>query len=98
MKNNIKKYREINNITRNELAKKLDISPIVLESWEKFNGCPSIEQAQKISSIFNISIDLLFKDKVNRKNIEQLKKDHKQIVYGVYDSFISMNKQRRKQK
>lgn len=55
----IKKYREINKLTRNQLAEKIGISPSALANYENNNRVPSVDILIKLSDILNVSVDLL---------------------------------------
>lgn len=55
----IKLYREINHLTQNELAAKLNICRQTLSSYERSNTLPDIIMLWKIADILHISIDQL---------------------------------------
>lgn len=58
--NRIKKLREENNITQEELAKKLELSSKgIVSMYEKGDRKPSLEILVKLSEIFNCSIDYI---------------------------------------
>lgn len=62
---NIKKYRQFNNMTQEELSKKLEIAPNTLSNYENGNREPNSDIISKIADIFNISIDELYGRKYN---------------------------------
>ena len=55
----IAKLRKENNITQEELAKKLDVSAQAVSKWEN-GGSPDLEMLPKIADYFDVSIDYLF--------------------------------------
>lgn len=69
--NRIKQLREENNITQEELAKKLDLtSKGIVSMYEKEDRKPSLEVLIKLSEIFNCSIDyILCKTEKRTSNI-----------------------------
>ncbi len=62
---NIKKYRQLNGLTQEELSKKLEIAPNTLSNYENGNREPSNDIISRIADIFNISIDELYGRKFN---------------------------------
>lgn len=71
---NIKKYRKIKKLSRNNLAKKIDISSSTLAGYENGYRLPNIEILMQISNELDISIDSLCNNKTNLKEIDQLNK------------------------
>jgi transcriptional regulator with XRE-family HTH domain len=57
--NTIKELRKANNLSQNQLAKKLNISKRTIEDWESGRRNPSDYNYKKLSSFFNVPIDLL---------------------------------------
>ena len=55
----IAKLRKENNITQDELAKKLDVSAQAVSKWEN-GGAPDLELLPRIADYFGVSIDYLF--------------------------------------
>ncbi len=69
--NRIKELREENNITQEELAKKLKLSSKgIVSMYEKEDRKPSLEVLVKLSEIFNCSIDYIL-GKSDIRNPEQ---------------------------
>lgn len=56
---NLKKIRQDNNLTQEELAKKIDTSRSNIANYENDKNMPSIDILEKLSEIFNCSIDYL---------------------------------------
>lgn len=72
---NIKRLRQENNMTQEELAKLLCVSMQSVSRWENKLNYPDIILLPKISKIFNVSVDYLLgiKDERNINNEKQEK-------------------------
>lgn len=71
--NRIKQLREENNITQEELAKKLNLaSKGIISMYEKEDRKPSLEILMRLSEIFDCSIDYIL-GKSNIRNPEDYK-------------------------
>lgn len=64
----IKKYRENNNISQDELALKIFVSRQTISNWENNKSCPDIKSLSMLSNIFNVSLDDFIKG-----NIDEMK-------------------------
>lgn len=71
--NNFKKIRQENEMTQEELAKKINTSRSNIANYENDKNMPSIEILNKLSEIFNCSIDYLL-GKSDVRNPYELKK------------------------
>lgn len=71
--NILKKIRLDNNLTQEELAKKINTSRSNIANYENNKNMPSIEILDKLSEIFNCSTDYLL-GKSDIKNLDDLKK------------------------
>lgn len=60
MKNNLKIYRAIENITQQELANKLEVTRQTIVAIENNKYDPSLSLAFKIAEFFNVKIEDLF--------------------------------------
>lgn len=60
MKNNIKIERAINNLTQEELAKKVSVSRQTINAMEANKYVPSTVLALKIGKVFGKSVEELF--------------------------------------
>lgn len=60
MKNKIKVERAINNLTQEELAKKVSVSRQTINAMEANKYVPSTVLAIKIAKIFNKSVEEIF--------------------------------------
>lgn len=59
MKLKIKAVREVMNITRTELATKLDVEEQILKEWEEGTKIPSIDEFVEIAEALSCSLDAL---------------------------------------
>ena len=66
-KEKLKKYRNLGNLTQEELAAKLYISRTLLTKWESGNIYPGKEHIFKLSEILNVDIRKLLTKKEMRK-------------------------------
>ena len=55
----LKRLRQRNNISQDELAKKLNVKQYVISSWEIERSEPNIEQIKFLSTYFNVPTDYL---------------------------------------
>lgn len=62
MKNRIKEYRKIYNISQVDLAKTLHVSNATISSWEVNRTEPTMHQVLSLTKIFGCSIEDLFID------------------------------------
>lgn len=62
---NIKKLREERNISQYALAKMLGISQQAIDQWERSKTSPRRKTLEKISSMFNVSVDEIFNGSSN---------------------------------
>ena len=72
--NNLVELRKKNNMTQNDLAKKLKYSDNTISRWEHAEITPSIETLQKISELYNISIEDIIKENIT-ENIKENNKN-----------------------
>ena len=66
----LESIRKQANMTQIDLAEKLDVSRQAITKWENGKGFPDIDNLQKLSSIFSITIDELINYKVETINYE----------------------------
>ena len=67
--NILKKLRQENNLTQDELAKKINTSRSNIANYENDKNMPSVDILEKLSHTFNCSTDYLM-GKTNKKNID----------------------------
>ena len=57
----IKKFREQQKISQEELALKIFVSRQTISNWETNKSCPDIKSLITLSNIFNVSLDNFIK-------------------------------------
>ncbi|MGQ2375290.1 helix-turn-helix domain-containing protein [Companilactobacillus zhachilii] len=57
----LKKYRQQENLTQKQLAMKLNVSDKTISSWETNRTYPDISLLINLSSVLNVSLDELLK-------------------------------------
>ena len=58
----LKKLRNDNQLTQDELAEKIYVTRTAISKWETDKGYPSIDSLKQLSNLFHISIDELISD------------------------------------
>ncbi len=58
--NKLSYFREKNELTQRELAKKLQVSNATIAMWETAQRNPTLGKARQLSQIFNVSIEEIF--------------------------------------
>lgn len=71
--NKIKKYREINKISQEELADKLFVSRQTISNWETNKFYPDIKSLSMMSNIFDVTLDEFIEGDINemKKKVEE---------------------------
>ena len=62
---NIRKYRELNKLTQEKLADKLDVSFQAVSSWERDEYKPDTDKLIRLAEVFNVSVSSLVEDRKN---------------------------------
>ncbi len=57
---NIKKYREASNLTQEQLAQRLNISPQAVSKWERGENMPDCASLSDLADALGVSLDRLF--------------------------------------
>ena len=70
----IRKYREENHITQQELADKLYVSKQAISKWENDKSLPDISMYPTIACLLNITVDELMGNEVNKNKLTLNKK------------------------
>ena len=65
----IKKYREKQNISQDELALKVFVSRQTISNWETNKSYPDIKSLTMLSNIFHVSLDDFIKDGIKEMRI-----------------------------
>ena len=68
----IKKARMAKNLTQEDLAEKVGVTRQTISKWELEETAPDINQAKKLSKIFNISLDELTNNDLNNVLVEKI--------------------------
>lgn len=68
----IKSYRESKNMTQNEIANILDVSPATVSKYESGALEPNIESLKRLAELFEISIDGLLNDEEDKFDISKI--------------------------
>ena len=79
----LRKYRRERDLTQEQLAEKIGISPQSVSKWERGDGYPDITMLPKIANFFGISIDTLLgnDEAAKEEDIEQFYEK----LNGMYD-------------
>ncbi len=69
----LKKLRNDNGLTQEQLANKIFVTRTAVSKWETGNGYPDIDSLKQLSQLFNISLDQLISDNdiVNKKLLDE---------------------------
>ena len=70
--NKIMTLRKKNNLSQEDLAEKVGVTRQTISKWELEETTPDINQAKKLSMIFNVSLDELVNNDVNSILIEKV--------------------------
>ena len=70
----LQKIRKENNITQEGLADKLNVSRQAVSKWESGQAYPDTEKLIQISKIFNVSLDELINDNIDKNSVKEDKK------------------------
>lgn len=77
----LKKIRQDNNLTQEELAKKIDTSRSNIANYENNKNMPSIEILDKLSKLFNCSTDYLL-GKSDVRNPEKININDADVAFA----------------
>lgn len=82
---NLKELRLANNMSQDELAKKVGVCRQAISKWELGISLPEIEHISILAKIFNTSIDSLVDNEIsnNVNNDEELGKTDRRFKYFV---------------
>lgn len=78
----IKKYRQEQNLSQEELADKIFVTRQTISNWENDKNYPDVKSLVMLSSLFGISLDILvkgdieeMKEQIKEKDIAELNRD-----------------------
>lgn len=86
--NILKKIRQDNNMTQEELAKKINTSRSNIANYENNKNMPSIDILNKLSKLFNVSTDYLL-GKSDIRNPEEI--DNSKINVAFSSGYDGLN-------
>lgn len=75
--NKITELRKQSNLSQEELAEKVGVTRQTISKWELEETTPDINQAKKLSNIFNISLDELTNNNVSNILVEKVSNTEK---------------------
>ena len=68
----IKELRNANGLTQKDLSEKLNVTPQAVSRWESDEVEPSVDTIRQMATIFNVTIDELFGNKVEPTVVEKI--------------------------
>ena len=78
----IKKYRMEMNFSQEELSEKIFVSHQTISNWENNKNYPDVKSLLLLSSLFNVSLDILIKgdleemkEQIKKEGIDKFKRD-----------------------
>lgn len=75
----IAELRRGKNITQDEMAEKLNVTPQAVSKWENDISCPDIMLLPKIAQMLSVSVDELLSD-APKKNVEFVPEDKRKNI------------------
>ena len=82
--NNIKKYRQKQKMTQDELAEKLNVTRQAVSNWETGKTQPDIDTLAQIAEVFDISIEeLIYEEKKTKIEVVKEGSGKAGINFGV---------------
>ena len=82
----IKKLREQQKISQEELALKIFVSRQTISNWETNKSCPDVKSLITLSDIFNVSLDNFIKDDIKemREVVEKATIKNFNVISGAF--------------
>ena len=82
----IKKFREQQKISQEELALKIFVSRQTISNWETNKSCPDVKSLITLSDIFNVSLDNFIKDDIKemREVVEKATIKNFNVISGIF--------------
>ncbi len=81
---NIKKYRNLNNLSQQDLAESLFISRQAVSKWENGSSVPDIKTIKKLADLFEITTDELMGEAASIKS-------HRDVPFKLIYGLVIMN-------
>ena len=84
----MRKYRRDRDMTQEELAQKIGISPQAVSKWERAEGLPDVTMLPKIAGFFGVTIDALlgYDEVTEQEDMEVYFREHGKI-HGTQERF-----------
>ena len=97
---NIKRIREMQNLSQRELAKRLGVANTSYFAWEQGTSKPKQANLDKLSQVLHVTLDELLKDKASEllQTFNQLTDDRKEHVIAYTQDQLTGQKQASKEK
>ena len=90
----LKKLRNDNQLTQDELAEKIYVTRTAISKWETDKGYPNIESLKAIASFFSITVDELLSSEeilvIAEKDQKQTEKNFRDLAFGLLDICMSL--------
>lgn len=90
--------RKLNNWSQSDLANKTDVSQVMIGKYERGDATPSIEVAEKIADVFEVSLDYLVGKGINAsfdkktvqrlQDIQTLDDNTQSMLFRIIDTII----------
>ncbi len=90
--------RKLNNWSQSDLAIKTDVSQVMIGKYERGDATPSIEVAEKIADVFEVSLDYLVGKGINAsfdkktvqrlQDIQTLDDNTQNMLFRIIDTII----------
>ena len=86
-----KTFREQQNLTQEQLGKKMSVSRITVVRWETGERTPDLDSVEKIARALNKKVNLVFEDDYDEETVKMCKKirslnpDAKSHILGLID-------------
>ena len=78
----IASFRKENNLTQEQLAEMLNVTPQAVSKWENDIACPDISLLPELAKTFNVSVDELLIGKKEEKKVVELIPEEKRKDYN----------------
>ena len=78
----ITSLRKENNLTQEQLAEMLNVTPQAVSKWENDIACPDISLLPELAKTFNVSVDELLIGKKEEKKVVELIPEEKRKDYN----------------
>jgi transcriptional regulator with XRE-family HTH domain len=80
---NLKKYRVLKNLTQEEVAEHLSITPQSVSKWERAESIPDITVLKSIADLFGVTVDYLLEEEHKSSKTIIVANKNKKKFYGI---------------